>query len=279
MKNSYDSLLASRCLSDGTPHFWKPNPVKKEKFTLFTDDDMPVDPDTGIDKAVQKILALGLQLELPVGQWVMEARKKELSNIPDVARKLLATNIKDEFAHERGIRFASEAYPISADILDESVLIADRWNSSEGHIIERAALAETGVFLVSLAILRLAGGKSLAAMAEQISRDEQRHVTTNRGICRDIGLNPMNPHSGLRTLVKDTLDWVTDGFSIRADDIGESFDFDKDFLMRSSDSLIETGKAVQLDSLLSFSTYTPPFEVANKDWYQRSDYSEVENLT
>lgn len=271
---TFKSLLESRSyLSDDgklVPHFWRPEPMVKKPYTLFADDTMLVDESWNIDKVIQKIISLGLFLEMPVGEWVLEGRKRELSNLPKEALTLLQTNISDETAHDKGFKFAAKAYPVSSEIMNEASVIAEAWLSNKEHPLQKACFAETGVFLISLGVMRLVGGESLCSMAEQIARDESRHVSTNRGVLNALGMSVNVPPTSISNLVTDTLDWFLDGFSVPGDDIAEDFDFNKDFLMRSSASLIATGLAPAFDSVLNFQVHTLPFEVGNAKVYSRT---------
>lgn len=270
----YDTLLKSRSLSNGVPHFWKPEPIVASPLCIFSDEDQPIDPSWGVEEAIKKIISLGLFLELPVGEWVQSARRSELQ-IPDVAKKLLHTNIADEASHDRGFRYAAEVYDVTP-YLSEAEKISKVWLDDPSHPMVKACSAETGVFLCSLALLRLAGGQSLARMSEQISRDESRHVATNWLILKDLGYDPTKPSTSISEAITETIDYVFDGVCIPGEEIGEIFAFDKDFMLRSSASLMSTGLAPELDSLMSVATYTPNFESSNSLVYARSAYGSLE---
>jgi hypothetical protein len=269
---TFAELYRSRCTSEGKPHFWNPQPLNRVDYSLFGDEDMPVEDSWGVDEAVQKVLALGLFLELPVGEWILSLSKKEASKFDQTLVNLLNSNVRDEAAHYKGICYCIEQYPVSERIRGEAESIANAWLTSGVDPIESACLAETGVFLSSLAILRLAGGSELATVAEQISRDESRHVATNRGVMHLLGLNPAKPSQGVRSLVRDTVAWLSEGLHIPSDDLGESFDFNQKLLLKASGDLVETGISKELNDLLNFGVYTPPFETSNIRNYSRVDY-------
>lgn len=266
MYQSYEQLLNGRSYN-GKPHFWNPSDIKPVPHTLIFDEDVECENEWKVNEAIQRTLALGLFLELPVGEWVMEGRKV---NLPTIAKKLLQTNIADEAKHDLGFRLAARSYPIKNSILDEAEKISQIWLDSTEHPLVRARNAETGVFLAGgLAILRLAGGTSLSDMAEQIARDEARHVATNERVLMDLNMNPQSPSVSIRKMIKDTLDWLVGDLNIPGRFIGENFSFNKNFVLESSDELIETGIAKRLNNLLDIQVTQSPMEMSNSSLYQR----------
>lgn len=268
MYQSYQQLLDGRSYN-GKPHFWNPTEVKKVPHTLIFDEDMDCESEWNVDQAIQRTLAIGLLLEINVGEWVLEGRKLE-SQLPKVALKLLQTNVSDESRHDAGIRYAAKTYPIDKSVMDEAETIANAWLSSNDHPLAKAMFAEVGVFLpCGLATLRLAGGTSLADVAEKIAVDEARHVSTNTLVLKDLDMNPRNPSQSMRSLIHDTINWLVGDLKIPGRFLGESFDFDKKFVMESSDELVETGIAKRLDSLLSIAVTASPMEMSNSSLYTR----------
>ena len=264
----YQQLLDGRS-TNGKPHFWNPTEIKKVPHTLIFDEDMDCESEWNVDQAIQRTIALGLHLEIPVGAWVTEGRRLE-SQLPKVALKLLQINVSDEARHDAGLRYAAKAYPIDKSVMDEAGLIAQTWLDSTEHPLEKAMFAEVGVFLSGgLAILRLAGGTSLSDMAEQIARDEAVHVSTNSRVLRDLGMNPQNPSVEMRKIVNSTLDWLVGDLSIPGRFLGETYKFDKKFVMDSSKELIETGVAKRINELLNISVTASPMEMSNSSLYTR----------
>lgn len=264
----YQQLLDGRS-TNGKPHFWNPNPIEAVPHTLIFDEDMDCQSEWNVDQAIQRTIALGLHLEIPVGTWVSEGRKLE-SQLPKVALKLLQINVSDEARHDAGLRYAAKAYPIDKAIMNEAEMIANTWLDSPEHPLSKAMFAEVGVFLAGgLAILRLAGGTSLSDMAEQIARDEAIHVSTNSRVLRDLGMNPQNPNVDMRNIVNSTLDWLVGNLNIPGRFLGESFDFNKQFVVESSKELIETGVAKRINELLNISVTASPMEMSNSKLYSR----------
>ena len=219
----------------------------------------PLDNSTqeGVE-AIQKVLALAIHLELPVGVWVADATKRELP-ISEDALKLLKSNIADETVHQRAFEFAIESYPVSEKIMDESQVIANAWIDLETeHPLFRPALLECGVFLLSLTVLNLIGGQSLFNLSFEVGRDEQRHIATNRSILRELGYNPSKPPSTMNDLKRQTIDWMIGDLVLN--DLG----VDKDFFIIASDDLVETGFSRDISELTGGAVYRPPFESRNK---------------
>lgn len=266
MYKSYEQLLDGRS-RNGKPHFWNPTEVKKVPHTLIFDEDMECESSWNVNEAIQRVLALGLFLELPVGEWVMEGRKLEL---PKVAKTLLQTNIADEAKHDLGFRLAAKAYPIDNGIMEQARCISQEWLDSPEHPLAKARNAETGVFLAAgLSTMRLAGGTSLSKTAEDIALDEARHVATNERVLMDLNMSPQNPSISMRKLIRDTIDWLIGDLSIPGRFLGEEYNFDKKFILESSDELIKTGVAERLNNLLDIQVTQSPMEMSNASLYQR----------
>ena len=265
-------LYKSRCYEKNgklIPHFWQPQPVEKAPLTLFGDDDLEVKPEWGVEPVIERILALNYHLELDVGEYVREASKDDLPDDPMV-KPLLKANVADEAKHELGIKEAIKTYPVSQEYLDEAKRIATRWSEDTQHyhpIVAPFSL-EVGVFLNVLGMLRLAGGKELANIGARIAEDEARHTQVNRTVLAHQGYKPYNPPEKVRHLVWDTLDWVFSGVDIPEDEVGERVNLD--FMKWASDSLIETGEAMEFDDMVYCSDHLLPFEASNSKQYSRT---------
>lgn len=253
---TYQSLYESRCRY-GKPFYWKPQVLKKEAFDFDTD---------GVPECLERILAMALHLEIPVGSWVANANKQDLP-ISDVAHKLLRSNIGDENVHFYQFKHAVNAYGVSDQVMAEAEEIGKMWEQNESHPLEKAQLAETGVFLTSLSLMRIAGGNSLCTVAMLVSQDETRHVATNRGILKDIGIDPSAPNQPLENLRNTTLDWLLEGLNLSGEYLGFDFNLDREFFKEQATSLVTTGRSEVLEELTDGSSYTPPFESANRYLY------------
>lgn len=275
MTTTYAKLYNERCQGD-KPTFWIPRPLNSVVPCLFGDETLSVDESWNVLPALQRCIALALQLELPVGEWVGAFTNSEKGKISKEVDRLLKSNIKDETYHLKGFQFAAKSLPISQDIIDESVLIGKAWDSNSSHTIVKAGYAEMGVFMLTLAILRLTGGPELADLSQRVAEDESRHVATNRGVMKDLGFNPALPETSIQRLINDTLAWVVGDLHIPGDDLCEDFDFNLQFLRESSRELVEQGKASRLDELMSWRQHILPFESPNFMQYSRSTEDSVD---
>ena len=255
--DSYLRLYQARCY-EGRPHFWKPQPIGEIKPQLLSLE--PVE-DEEVIEVIQKVIALGLNLELPVGRFVHEACNKDLPSSPHV-KTLLKSNEADEAAHYRGFLYAQEQ--VKSPYLQEASLIRDKWEGLPNHPIELARHLEVAIFLVSLGFLRVLGGKELDLMSMEISKDEARHVSTNTQVCEDLSLSSSN----LEKEGEEILDFLFSGFSFRHPLL--DYTLNLDFFLEESRSLLEDKVAPRLQELVDFGTYRPPFETANKKLYSRT---------
>jgi len=264
---TFAQLYTDRCyenqLGELKPHFWKPQPIERTDFTLFADETMPCDESWGVAQVCDRILALGLHLEIPVGEFVSQASKRELPQDP-IMHRLLKSNIADEAAHFKGMEIATQAYNVTWASLKEAANCAEHWQNLNCHPVEAAQALETGIFLGTLGFLRLAGGKSLVGMASEIARDEYRHVATNRGILAALNY-PLMP--SFWDLVKDTLSWVFQDLNIPKSAVG--IKIDTDFFINAGKSLLIDGEARQLDDLVNYAAHKLPFEIGNAKLYSR----------
>jgi hypothetical protein len=214
-------------------------------------------PDNGVPETIEKVMALALTLELPVGEWIGDVTKSEL-DISDIAKDLLLSNIADEAVHYRAFKFASEDYLKNSHYIQEADYIFDEWNNQGYHPLEKAYYAEVGVFLVSLAVMRIFGGETLSTLASNVSRDEMRHVASNGGILADIGYDT-SIYNKIENTVNQTLDWLLSDLTVPG--------LDKSFFMEQSNQLIRNRYAPELEQLTSGADDRSPFEEPNSLLY------------
>lgn len=243
---TYSSLLESRLnYRKGKARGYEWAAMKMPKTPL-------VQQTHGVPETISKIIALGLKLELEVGQWVAEVTKSEL-NISDVAKELLLSNVGDEVVHYKAFSYAAEDYMLDKHLLEADAIFKE-WNTDDIHPIHKACYSERGVFLVSLAVMRIFGGESLSMLAGNVSRDEFRHVATNSGVLADIG-HDFHEVYPINRLVDDTLDWMLSDLTVNG--------LDKDFFIEQSHELISNGYAPELDDLTNMGEDISSFESPN----------------
>ncbi len=244
---SYDSLLTSRLnyRSGKARGFeWQAVKMPATKLEQY---------DQGVPETIGKIIAIALKLELPVGEWVADATKREL-NINPVAKDLLLSNIADETVHYKAFEFAADDYLYDSRYLNEAQLIYEDIDSLSDHPLYKSYYCEVGAFLVSLAVLRVFGGESLSIMSANVSRDEYRHVAGNGGVLRDLGYD-IHTYAPIRKKIFDILDWLLFDLCVPG--------LNKKFFMEQSRLLIENGRAPELEMVVDGANDFSLFEHSN----------------
>ena len=261
-----EKLYKGRCIETGgkyKPHFWKAQPMVRKPLTYLGNDRSPVQDDGQSLACLQRLNRLGLDLEIEVGQFITAASRKDLPSAPYL-KELLMSNVADEARHFDGFTKATEAYgaadgAISSDLQARWIAAAD-----ETHPMLIAATMETGVFLVTLGLMRLIGGSELSDLAFRVAKDEARHVKLNRSLARKLGLSPDKLSKPVQELVDDTLAYAVGDLSIPLLN-----GLDLDFFTSQSRELIAYGTAKVLDELTAARQHVMPFEVPNASLYDR----------
>ena len=200
-------------------------PVAVDKGTLVK----------GSEDAIFRALALRT-LELPVKDFLQQGLDKELPNVPGV-REALLSNQADEDKHDLGLNYVVAAHGTVSKSEREAARIKKAWLDSPEHPLLKASVLERSVFFVLLPFFRFNGDMGIRSLASDISRDEQTHVALHGMVCHDLGLKST---SSLNKLRRATVAWVMDGLEKATNN---NKYLDKDFWMKSSDSLYATGKA------------------------------------
>jgi hypothetical protein len=189
----------------------------------------------GAEATLRRALALR-HMELPVGDFIRDA----LSNdVPEVARDLLESNIKDEENHDLALGYIVNAYGVDDKAEAEALRLREAWTSHPDHTILKAMVAERAIFFVLLPFLRANGDEGMRTVSADISRDEQIHVAANSLVCSELGLTASPSLDKLR---KATINWVMQPLGINTTDKFLS----KKFWLDSSDRLMYEGKAPEL---------------------------------
>ena len=190
---------------------------------------------SGAEETIYRALALR-HMELPVGDFITDALASE---VPDVARELLLSNVKDEENHDVALGYIANAYGVDQKAEAEALRLRDAWVSHPDHTITKAMVAERAIFFVLLPFFRANGDAGMRTVSADISRDEQIHVATNSIVCRQLGLSASPSLDKLR---KATINWVMQPLGINTTDKN----LDKKFWLQSSDNLMYQGKAPEL---------------------------------
>ena len=213
MNNPYEKLLNRK-------RKWSPVQTTKGKLK------------DGAEEAIYRALAVRC-LELPVGSWVTEGLEK---TVPESARRLLESNVKDEENHDLALGYIANAIGVDEQAEKEALKLRDAWIQHPDHTLVKALVAERAIFFVLLPMFRFCGDAGLRTVSADISRDEQIHVATNSLVCRELGLSPSRSLDKLR---KATINWV---FQPLATNTSDRY-LDKKFWTDASDRLMYEGKA------------------------------------
>ena len=217
-KHPYDKLLERK-------RTW--TPVQGNKGTLRD----------GSEETIKRALAVR-HMELPVGEFISEGLEKE---VPDNARKLLESNVKDEIKHDIALQYIVNAIGADETAEKEALRLRDAWMEHPDHTITKALVVERAIFFVLLPLFRFNGDAALRTVSADISRDEQIHVGANTLVCHELGLSPSPSLDKLR---KATINWVVQPLGINT----ECKYLDKKFWLDVSDRLMYEGRAPELIS-------------------------------
>ncbi len=215
--NPYTKLLSRK-------RTWTPVQPTKGKIT------------EGAEETLKRALAIR-HMELPVGDFIRESLKKD---VPDSARELLESNVKDEIKHDLALGYIVKAHGADSKSEYEAIKLRDAWISHPDHTIAKALVAERAIFFVLLPMFRFLGDAALRTVSADISRDEQIHVATNSLVCAELGLRPSDSLDKLR---KATINWILQPLKTNT----TSKYLDKKFWLDASDRLMYEGKAPQLN--------------------------------
>ncbi len=215
--NPYTKLLSRK-------RTWTPVQPTKGKIT------------EGAEETLKRALAIR-HMELPVGDFIRESLKKD---VPDSARELLESNVKDEIKHDLALGYIVKAHGADSKSEYEAIKLRDAWIQHPDHTIAKALVAERAIFFVLLPMFRFLGDAALRTVSADISRDEQIHVATNSLVCAELGLRPSDSLDKLR---KATINWILQPLKTNT----TSKYLDKKFWLDASDRLMYEGKAPQLN--------------------------------
>ena len=212
--------------------------ARKRKWT-------PVKPVAGLckegaEEAIHRALALR-HMELPVGDFITNALNTE---VPEVSRDLLLSNVRDEENHDVALGYIADAYGVDEKAEAEAFKLREAWEAHPDHTVLKAMVAERAIFFVLLPFFRFNGDAGMRTCSADISRDEQIHVATNSLVCAELGLKPS---ASLDKLRKATINWVMQPLKVGASDKY----LDKKFWTDSSDRLMYEGKAPELSATRS----------------------------
>ena len=121
----------------------------------------------GAEETIYRALAIR-HMELPVGSWVTEALGKD---VPDSARVLLESNVKDEENHDLALGYIANSIGVNVEAEAEAFRLRTAWEEHPDHTILKALVAERAIFFVLLPFFRFCGDAGLRTVSADISRD------------------------------------------------------------------------------------------------------------
>jgi len=188
----------------------------------------------GSQETLHRVLALR-HMELPVGDFITDALA---TDVPELARELLLSNVQDEINHDLALSYITDAYGVDPKAEREALLLREAWTEAKDHTILKAMVAERAIFFVLLPFLRFNGDPGMRTVSADISRDEQVHVAANSIVCKELNLVASPSLDKLR---KATIQWVMEPLGINTNRY-----LDRKFWTDSSDRLMYEGKAPEL---------------------------------
>lgn len=214
--------------------------------------DEPLAPITGARECFNRIVALGLELELPVGSFIRAAIER-VSDIPKTAIKGMIENIIDEEKHFDAFSRISNVYtPTEYDLISASIFRQELLHFSYNPIAKARDL-ETLVFLPIQAILRVYGGEALERVVADISHDEYRH--TNFGWELSTVLK-IHRNRDFESICKRVFEWT----------IKPLDEQQKQFWTDVFAEMQEQGYSEKLDAVLNYGIHKAPFELSNANY-------------
>ena len=189
----------------------------------------------GTKETIHRVLAMR-HMEMPVGDFITDALATE---VPELARELLLSNVKDEENHDLALSYITNAYGVNEKDEKEAMVLRKAWTENKDHTILKAMVAERAIFFVLLPFLRAHGDAGMRTVSADISRDEQIHVACNSIVCQELGLEASPSLDKLR---KATINWIVQPLGINT----TNKKLDKNFWLRASDQLMYQGKAPEL---------------------------------
>jgi hypothetical protein len=90
-------------------------------------------------------------MELPVGDFITDGLAGE---IPELARELLLSNVKDEENHDVALGYIADAYGTDPKAEAEALRLRDAWVSHPDHTITKAMVADRALVFVLFAFFR-----------------------------------------------------------------------------------------------------------------------------
>jgi hypothetical protein len=210
--------------------------------------------DLNVKKCLSKIIALGLNLELPVGAFLSALLERE-KEIPPYAIPGIVKNIQDEEKHFEAFNKLSAAHPVFGEHAEQADKFRKQVVSSKAHPLIKARDLETIVFIPVQTYLRLYGSDSIERIIMHISHDEFRHLQYGWQLTETLGLGFDDEFEKIAVNISQ---WVFE-------DIKEA-EYDCHFWNSVINDMKVYGESNQLTDIISWGVTLPLFEISNSNY-------------
>jgi len=151
-------------------------------------------------------------MELPVGDFITDALAND---VPDLARELLLSNVKDEENHDLALSYIANAYGVD-EKAERKRWLREAWTSHPDHTILKAMVAERAIFFVLLPFLRAHGDAGMRTVSRPtLAEMNKSTLRANSIVCKELGLSASPSLDKLR---KATINWVMQPLGINTTD-------------------------------------------------------------
>jgi len=207
-----------------------------------------------IHACFSRIIALSLNLELPVGSFVRAFLEQE-KQLPMSAKIGLINNIKDEEKHQIAFENILKAYSVT----EKDCVTANNYRKllvkDKTHPLIKSRDMETIIFIPLQTCLRYYGSQSLERLVGYISLDEIRHLNYNWELSEILGL-------GFNREFEDSLvsicQWCFEPL--------KNITLDSEFWIESTYQMREDGESENLINIMDYGIGVAPFEISNNNY-------------
>lgn len=207
-----------------------------------------------LSNCLSKIIALGLNLELPVGAFLSALLERE-AEIPPYAIPGIIKNIQDEEKHFDAFQKMNYVYPARQEHLEQAHKFRKLVVSSKAQPLIKARDLETIVFVPVQTYLRLYGSDSIERIIMHISHDEYRHLQYGWELTDILGLGFDHEFEEIAVSISR---WVFE------DIVNAEYDFV--FWNSVINDMREFGESKTLTDIISWGVTLPLFEISNSNY-------------
>lgn len=186
-------------------------------------------------RTLQKALSISA-LELPVASWIKDELVKTHGLHSEIV-KVLELNRTDEVRHDEALNNLKAVFPM---VEDDAVMMEDMLKRANKLAdlyspITLTGVLESSIFFVVLPMLRFLGSQEMRMTANDISQDENVHVSAHVQLSKDLGYRRGKALDSFR---RDVIDWLVADLP----STHENKYLSADFWQKTSLNLYTTGK-------------------------------------